>query len=208
MIRRAALVVTAVRKDLLGQLANEQPPPASRQIVVADRSAAEQQCLGVPDHVVAEDVVLDVASQIGELQSQRFADARRRKLGCERERGDPVPDPGRDDVRMPRRTEARRVTVDPRFQLRACFRHVAAPRRRKDVLAVVCVELREPALRSRSKSVEGSGTPQRLVLGQGPRRSCRRVMRDQPAAHGPRHASRKLSRACGSQRMDVERKAH
>ena len=60
----AALVVAAVGEDLLRQLPLQQRRAGFEEPSRAERAAAEDERAGVPDHVVAEDVVLDVALEV------------------------------------------------------------------------------------------------------------------------------------------------
>src|SRR5581483_1727677 len=101
---------------------------------------------GVPDHVVAEDVVLDVPLQMRELPTQALDDVARRELGCERQRRHPVADARRERIRVPGVAALRRVVRDPRVEGTRRGGQVTAPRPPEHFLPVLRVEAPETRL--------------------------------------------------------------
>jgi len=170
MVRRAPLVVAAVREHLFGQLAFEESQPLRDSGRLAERRAREHQGLCVPEDVVAEDVVLDVAPQVQQLTIGGLRDPARDESGRQRARGHPRRKPGRDDVRMPRRRCARGRCVDPRLGAASRLSDITAPRGLENLVAVVRGELGQEAGRLRRAGRERLGRPEVVICLEGTQR--------------------------------------
>jgi hypothetical protein len=97
--------------------------------------------------MVAENVVLDVSLEVGELAPQAFAHLGGRQGGLETRRGNPVSDAGRQEVGMPALPRRRWVLVDPGGEPGARCGEVPlipAASAAQDLLSVMEVETSEP----------------------------------------------------------------
>jgi len=116
VIQRAPLVVTAVSKHLLRNLAPEKGEPLVSEGVIFECAARQNERARVRDHVVPEHLIFDVARKVTCLLQRARCQGIGRRTGRKRGCGDPVAQSLRYDVGMPRIADPRRVVRGPRLE--------------------------------------------------------------------------------------------
>ena len=176
VIHRAAFEMSAVRENLLGELALENPEAKVEPFsgfVAFEKQPGEHQRLGVGEEMVSEEVVLEPPAQVARLDREAVHGS----VGQREPRPlpfDPVDDPQRQWIGLPACAEARRILGDPPGNEPLVPRSSTSPSRRIEVVEVMQVVEPQP-VRAGIVPVRGVGQrpldiqePKNVLFNQAP----------------------------------------